>query len=140
MIRNKATFETRKAKKEFEKKIALDSKEDTKHFWSYARSKTKFKEQVSRVKREDGNLTTSDKETAEEINKAFNTVFVRESQMVATPIPEQVYQGPELTDINFSVDQVLKHLKKLKPNKACGPDGVSPMVLNRCAESLSPPL
>ena len=139
-IRNKVTFETRKAKKEFEKRIAMDSKEDSKHFWAYSRSKLKFKEQVSRVKKVDGDLTTTDEETAEVMNEAFNSVFVRENPNEAVPEIEQIIPTPDITEIDFTPNQVLRHLKKLKPNKACGPDGISPMVLSKCADVLYLPL
>ena len=98
VIRNNATFECRKAKREFERKIALDAKEDTKHFWSYACSKTKFKEQVSRVQREDVSLTTTDQETAEVMNGAFSSVFVREDPGEDIPAAEYI-SGPR-TDRN----------------------------------------
>ena len=136
VIRNNATFECKKAKKEFEREIALDTEEDTKHFWSHARSKTKFKEQVSRVQREKKSLRTTDQETAKVMNGAFSSVFIREAPGEDIPETESIYQGPELMEIDFSPDHVLKHLKKLKPNKACGPDGVSPIVLTKCAETL----
>ena len=117
--RNNATFECRKAKKAFERKIALDAKEDTKHFWSYARSKTKFKKQVSRVQREDGSLITTDQETAEVMNGAFSSVFVREDP--GEDIPATVFMsGPGTDRIDFSPDHVLKRLKKLKLTKHVG--------------------
>lgn len=34
----------------------------------------------------------------------------------------------------------MKKMKKLKLNKACGVDGVSPYILNKCADILSDPL
>ena len=74
------------------------------------------------------------------MNGVFSSVFVREDPGEDIPVTESIYQGPELIDIDFSPDHVLKHLKKLKPNKACGPDGVSPMVLTKCAEILYMPL
>ena len=53
------------------------------------------------------------------MNGAFSSVFVREDPGEDIPETESIYQGPELTEIDFSPDHVLKHLKKLKTNKAC---------------------
>ena len=74
------------------------------------------------------------------MNGAFSSVFVREDPGEDIPETVSIYQGPELMEIDFSPDHVLKHLKKIKPNKACRPDGVSPMVLTKCAETLHMPL
>ena len=38
--------------------------------------------------------------------------------------------------MNVPASDVCKVLRKLKPNKACGPDGVHPRVLKTCAVQL----
>ena len=74
------------------------------------------------------------------MNGAFSSVFVREDPGEDIPETESIYQGPEVIEIDFFPDHVLKQLKKLKPNKACGRDGVSPVVLTKCAGRLHMPL
>lgn len=78
--RNDATASVRKVKYEYEKKVAIDTKRNSKHFWSYTRSKTKVKEKITRVKNINGELTRNDSETAEEMNSSFNSVYVLETQ------------------------------------------------------------
>jgi len=57
---NKATTEYRKAKKAFELKLATNTKQDFKSFYSYIRSKSKTKATVGPLKDGFGNLITDD--------------------------------------------------------------------------------
>jgi hypothetical protein len=45
-----------------------------------------------------------------------------------------------LATIDITENGVAKILKNLKPNKACGPDGVSPKLLSLCADEFAPAL
>ena len=137
--RNTATLTVRSAKYAYEKKVALDSKENSKHFWSYVRSKTNVKEQITRVKNSEGELTKNDKETVDTLNSAFNNVFIRETTENLPDI-DTSYSGSVISNIQLTRNKVLKKLKKLKTNKACGPDGISPYILNKCADVLVDPL
>ena len=47
---------------------------------------------------------------------------------------------PSVTPIRFSVDGVLKLLQKLEPNKAQGPEGISPRILKELAPDIAPAL
>jgi hypothetical protein len=49
-------------------------------------------------------------------------------------------RGPDLDNIIISEEGVLKQLLNLKPNKACGPDGISPRFLQLVAHEISPAL
>ena len=42
--------------------------------------------------------------------------------------------------VQLNKNKLLKKMKKLKTGKACGPDGISPYILNKCAELLCDPL
>lgn len=138
--RNLVTREVRKAKYDYERKVALDSVSNTKHFWAYVRSKTTAKETVTRLKTMDGEVTENETEIAQGMNKAFNRVFVREDNNRRIPTPDSTFQGPRITNINLTRKGVKKRLKKLKGNKAPGPDGVSPQVLKDCCDILCDPL
>ena len=69
--RNKATYSVRKAKRNFERKIALDIKNDPKSFWNYVRSKTKVKTAVGNLLKPDGSMTNNEAEKAEVLNIFF---------------------------------------------------------------------
>ncbi|XP_076038458.1 uncharacterized protein LOC143023740 [Oratosquilla oratoria] len=138
-IRNKATEEVRKAKFVFEKNVANNAKDNSKHFWAYVRSKTNVKERVPSLRKADGNLTQSDNEAAQTMNEAFNSVFIGED---GAEIPETnpTNQSQEINDVHITAAEVRKKLEALDANKAPGPDGISPTVLKECAEVLSEPL
>ena len=47
---------------------------------------------------------------------------------------------PSIPDIIMNVDGVEKLLCNLNPNKACGPDGITPRILKECAHEIAPAL
>ena len=60
-MRNQAKWECRKAQKEFEKKLAKESKKNPIAFYKYAQSKLKTRTAIAHLAREDGSLTTTEK-------------------------------------------------------------------------------
>ena len=120
-VRNEATKGVTSAKRQFERRLAQEIKENPKRFWNYVRSKTKVKSGISDLTKEDGSKTKSDEEKAEVLNDFFASVFTRDD---TTDIPELdvKYDGAPLEDIVTTSDKVLKKLKKLNPSKSPGPD------------------
>jgi hypothetical protein len=49
-------------------------------------------------------------------------------------------RGPDLDNINITEEGVLNQLLNLKPNKASGPDGISPRFLQMVAHEITPAL
>ena len=47
---------------------------------------------------------------------------------------------PPIPDLSFDVNGVKKQIFNLNPNKACGPDNLSPRILKLFADELSPVL
>ena len=139
-FRNVSVSTIREAQMKYEEGLSEDIKKgDTKVFYSYLRSKTTIKESVTSVRKPDGTLSESTKETADTINFTFQSVFVKED---GGPLPHinYVFNGTPLTDIDFSVSDVYEVLCKLKESSAPGPDGMHPKVLKECAKELSLPL
>ena len=60
----------RNAKRNLEKRLA-NEKNNKRPFYAYVKGKTKSRQTVGPLKREDGKTTETDKETAEELNKFF---------------------------------------------------------------------
>ena len=79
-VRNLVTSMVRAAKKAFEKQLCKDIKVNPKHFWSFIRSKSKVKENVTKVRKPNGELSKNDQETADVFNNAFQSVFVVEDR------------------------------------------------------------
>ena len=59
-LRNEATKGVRSAKRQFERRLAKEIKENPKGFWNYVRSKTKVKSGISDLVKENGDKTSSD--------------------------------------------------------------------------------
>ena len=106
-------------------------------------------------------LTSTDKETAEELNHYFKSVFtvqvehdsaaldlncffrtfVDPEENPSFSLPEcNVLEDEYLKTIVVSVDDVYELLQRINPNKSAGDDGVHPKVLKECAEQLALPL
>ena len=75
----KARILLKKAKKDFELKLAKNIKEDRKSFFAYARSKSKSKVKVGSLADNDGCLQSDSKVKEELLNKFFSSVFTREN-------------------------------------------------------------
>ena len=137
--RNEATKEVRKAKKGYEKKLAEDIKNDPKSFWKYVRSKTKVKQGVNDLTRDDGTTAHTNEEKADVLNKFFCSVFTIENDE-NIPEPEMKYDGDALNDVVVTEEDVRKKLSKLNPSKSSGPDGLHPRVLKEVADEIVTPL
>ena len=136
--RNQAKWECRKAEKDFEKKIAREAKTNPKAFYRYAQSKLKTRSRLSDLLSTDGELITSDKGKANEMNNFFTSVFTRENITSMPEFPDQEYNSP-LTDITITPEEVKKMLDNLNPNKSPGPDGIHPRVLRELSTELAIP-
>jgi len=67
----KAKAQIRKDKKEFEKKLAIKTKEDRKSFFAYGRSKSKTKVKVGSLEDSYGNMQNETTTKAELLNNFF---------------------------------------------------------------------
>ena len=137
--RNQAKWEIRKAKREYEKKIATDSKNNPKAFFKYANSKLKTRSTVPNLDKADGTKTTTDSEKAEELNKFFSSTLTKEN-MNNVPFFEDRSNGLTLQDTEMNESIVMEQLKALKVNKSPGPDGLHPRILNELSKELKEPL
>ena len=132
----------RKAKKDFEKKLAANAKKNPKAFYRYVNSTCKTKSKVGPLKDATGNIQTDDATQAGILNDKFVTCFTRED-LSQLPIPDPKFdlsQGPPLTNITVEVETVLKKIEALNPDKACGPDNIRARTLCELAAELSAPI
>ena len=137
--RNQVKCECRRAERDFEIKLALESKQNPKAFYRYAQSKLKTRSAIAQLMQNDGSLRTSDKDKASVLNSFFTSVFTREDM---TNMPEQPEQHSvrEMDSIVFTLCDVAKKLERLNPNKSTGPDGMHPKVLRELSTTLAEPL
>jgi hypothetical protein len=92
-----------------------------------------------------GKLTNDDKEMSEVLNKYFASVFTVED-VNNVPMAEmrengrQPMQELQLEAIDITSEKVYEALKKLKPNKTGGVDGLNSSFILGVAEAIVEPL
>src|SRR5664279_3605844 len=140
---NKATKEYKKAKRKFERSMAKDVKSNPRSFYAYVRSKTKVKEVVGPLRKDDGNYVSDNEEMSNVLNDYFGSVFTDEKDLDNLPEVQTVFREDNshmLKDITFTKTLILNKLKKLGINKAPGVDDIVPRMLIENSEILSEPL
>ena len=133
--RNKTTLAIRKARSEFENRLAKGLKHRSKALYRCIRSQLRIKARVpGPLKKRDGKLTETE-EVAEELNAFFKSVFVSEQE---GELPEFEGAGRvdgALLDIHITHQEVNKRLQGLSADKAAGPDGIPSDILKECADA-----
>lgn len=135
--RNTATKECRKARKEFEEKLANES--NPKSFYKYANSRRKVNMGLANLKREDGSVIDKDSEKAEELNNYFHSVFVKENTNNLPSLDDRS-DGINISDVDISEEIIMKLLENVNINKSCGPDLLHPRVLKELKQVILSPL
>lgn len=137
-IRNEVNAMVKEAKKNKELQIAKDAKKNPKALFKYISSKTKPKEAIANLIKDDKTLTTNDSEKSHVLNNFFSSVFVEEGD---GPVPEfKTDFKNELTLDTVTDADMLKVLNSLKTSKSPGPDAIHPRLLRELATELAPPL
>ena len=138
--RNHANKAIRRAKKDFEKKLAKESKINKKGIWKYINSKTKSKSGINNLLKEDGTLTIDDQEKAERLSSQYKDTFTTEDLTNIPDFKQKSLLTDPLLHITITRDQVNKKLKKLRVDKSPGIDGLHPRILKELADVIDSPL
>ena len=139
LLRNQVTHKLSEDRLNFEVKLAKEVKENTKAFWRYVNSTKKTRTPIPDLKRKDGTFTSSDQQKADALNEQFASVFTMEDQE-NFPQAEELNLQHLLEEINVTETQVKEKLKKLRADKAPGPDAVHPHILKTFEDILCKPL
>ena len=137
--RNRVTHAVTDDRKEYEKGIAKEIKNNIKAFWKYVNRNRKNKCRIPNLIKKNGQFTTSDEEKANALNNQFCSVFTHEDVNNIPEFPERAIHS-YLTRIYISKEKVLKKLQNLNADKSSGPDEVHPFILKNCAKKLVDPL
>jgi len=93
------------------------------------------------MKRKDGSISNDSVEICELLNEQFQSVFVNEG---ADELPDFGWRNGgnslDMSEEDVEYEDVLKRLKSLEVDKACGPDQIVCIVLKECAESVALPV
>ena len=93
---------------------------------------------ITQLQKSDGSMTTSNTESAEELNNFFKSTFTVEKADNIPNIPTKIFDS--LSDISLTEDAIFHKLLALNGNKAPCPDALHPYVLKSCATSLTKPI
>ena len=129
----------RNAKRNFERKLAVNAKKDPKAFYTYLKTKSSNRENVGPLK--DGKSFVSEEEKmVEMLNGFFTSVFTQENTE-GMPDPPRMFTGTSpLIDADITEEKIIGKIKNLKPSSAPGPDGITPKILQSVADIIASPL
>ena len=131
---------TRNLRKQFERQIANNIKENPKAFWNYARNRMKTRPAIGNIEGIDGKLYTSDKDKSNALNKFFSSIFAHEDPNTAPTFYVDKSDDVSLSSITITPSVVFEKLVSFKINKTPGLDGWPVEVFKQCADQLCVPL
>ena len=138
VIQSQTTLAVKEATRDFEKKLANNTKKDNKSFYAYYREKNRSRVGIGPLEDADGQPVTDELEQATILNSFFSSVSTKEEatdyELPITRFSEE--DNTILTDIDITRDRVLPKLKKLDPTKAPGVHGISSRVLVELADEI----
>ena len=135
------TNDIRESKRNFERKLAANIKQDSKSFFAYIISKQKVKDVVGPLKYSDGLVITKGKKRANVLNIYISSVFTLEDTN-NLPVHEPLLTDNVecLTNMLITPAMIVTKIKKLKDSKSPGIDGITPKLFKEIAEEISVPL
>jgi len=138
-IRNKVNSCIRLEENLKRKRILKSFPGKPKRFYGYMRQMQTVKDNVIALKKENGELTKTDQETADLLSSYFKQVFTVEN---TTNIPTVTQTVPDWqdTDLKLRTEVVKKKQQQLKTDKSPGPDSLHPLLLKECAAVIAKPL
>ena len=141
--RRQCTAVNKKAKEDFETKLANNIKQDSKSFYAYIRNKQRCRAKVGPLKDSSGNVITDDKLTSDQLNKYFVSVFTKED-LTNIPDPDKIFMGNSVNEglnkIEISEVVVYNKLSEINVNKCIGVDDLHPKLLYELRSELVKPL
>ena len=139
---NQSVRENKRAKEEYELKLAENIKTDCKSFYSYVNSKSRSSNKVGPLKNSLNEFITGNKNTAEFLNNYFGSVFTQED-LENMPTPVNLFNEEInncLSDLKISEQIVVEKLGKINVGKSIGPDDIHGKLLYEIRHEIARPL
>ena len=142
-VRNKINNLMKKIKRNFERDLSKRAKKNPKLIFKYANSKSKVRVGIGDMHIDPNNekspVTSDDQEKAEIFSEFYQSVFTIEpgGEIPILPPREILHSMPKL---EITESKISKILKKLKPDKTPGPDGLHPRFFRELADCICIPL
>ena len=109
-----------------------------KAFYSYAKKSAKFKAPVGPLADDANNLQCDPTVMGNILQKQYQKAFSNPENVNPDNIPDEKGHTEELSDITFSVDDVLSAIKETGRFSAPGPDKFPALILRECKDALAP--
>ena len=138
--RNTAQHAIRRARRQFERKLAKECRTNNKCICNYIRNRTNTRGGIAQLFKEDGTLTQGDREAAEVLNQHFFKTFTKEDTTNIPHVTPKNLSTETLTIFEITEELVKKYLLQLKTVKSPDTDGINPRILKEMSEQLYVPL
>ena len=135
---NRLSVEIKAAKRTYELRVA--NSKDPKILYKYIRNRLTGPVRNPQLRNENGVIVTDDEIIANLFAETFAQSYTRETVTNTTPLLSTPKVNFALSDIAFPEELIKIKLSKLKSTTSPGPDGITPTVLNKCAETVCIPL
>ena len=128
----------KKEKRTKEIKAVGAIKENAKYFFAYAKAKSTIKIPIGPLEK-DGKMVEDAQEICQILQEQFKSVFSQPKFAQTDPV-SLGHADQNLCDIEITVDDIEEAINKLSSESAPGPDGIPPVLLKKCVNSLKGPL
>ena len=130
------------SKRNYERNIAENCKNDPKRFYSYISSSKKTKDTIGPLQNDEGHCVVDSKSMASVLNKYFSSVFERDNITVTSEptVIRTLNETEKLKEIIVSDRDIDLFIDRLNNNKSPGPDELYPRELKELKEVIRRPL
>ena len=134
-----------------EVKVTKGIKNNSKLFYSYAQRFRKKREKIGPLKDEDGNTVVDPLQMSEIIKEQYERSFSKKKNHIEVSLTEPTSrttinikdlfsEEDPFTHIDINKEDIVSAIKATRINSAPGPDGIPPVLLHKCIDSLANPL
>ena len=132
--------EVKRAKYNFERKIARNIKTDVNSFYAYVRQKSCSRPRVGPLKDGTGQVVSEACHMVEIFNDFFSLVFTKEDCTSLPHVVDMPCETGVLKGVVINESDILTRLHKLRHDKALGTDDLYPRFLKEISAEISKPL